>query len=313
MIMINIKQLFSEMPNTIFNNQRKINIDVKIKIYYGYSKEGLQRISFLSSCRPFIIDSTKLIRVLQINESDNVYWTCFDLLDSNAKSVYYSLIEDLIQSIMSCDNEIICLKEIKNRFLIWKKLLGRQKANEMSEEKVKGLLGELYFLYRYMIPKYGKHDAILSWGGPDDNSKDFTLNNEWFEVKTIGLTSNEVKISSLVQLDSDIDGRLSVVRIESMSEAYSDGMSCLEEMVSLILKKIDDLNIKEVFLSKLDKLKYSPIDKSIKLKFKIHTMDLYLVNNEFPRICVENVPYPEICKISYSIYLKAIERFKEVN
>lgn len=311
--MINIKKLFSEMPNTIFNNQRKIDIDTKIKVYYGYSKEGLLRISFLSSCRPFIIDSTKLIRVLQLNESDDVYWTCFDLLDSNAESVYYSLIEDLIQSISSCEDEISCLKEIKNRFIIWKKLLGRQNANEMSEDKAKGLLGELYFLYNYMIPKYGINESILSWGGPDDNSKDFTLSNAWFEVKTVSLNVNEVKISSLVQLDSDVDGKLVIVRSENMSGAYSDGMSSLEEMVSLILNSIDDLNVKENFLSKLDKLKYSPIDNSIKLKFKIHTMDLYLVNNEFPRICAKNVVYTEICKVSYSVYIKAIERFKEVN
>lgn len=311
--MINIRKLFAEMPSNILDNQRRVDVEAKIKIYYGYSKEGLLRISFLSSCRPFIIDSTKLIRVLQVNESENVFWTCFDLLDISAESVYYSLIEDLIFSIRDCIDEIGCLKKIKNRFAIWKKLLGRKNTNEMPEEKVKGLLGELYFLYKYMIPQFGVNDAIVAWGGPDDNSKDFTINDKWYEIKTVSLNVNEVKISSVVQLDSDVDGKLAIIRIENMSGAYSDGLSCLEEIVSSILDKTNDFSIKEIFLSKLEKLKYSPIDNAVKMKFKIHSMDLYLVNRDFPRICSANIPFSEICRLTYSIYIKAIERFKEAN
>ena len=310
--MINIQKLFKEMPSTIYNNQRKINIDTKIKVYYGLSNEGLLRISFLSSCRPHQLESTKLIRVLQLNESENVYWTCFDLLDNNAESAYYLLIEDLIQSIMDCSTENSCLLAIKNRFLIWKKMLGRANSGEMSEEKVKGLFGELFFLYNYMVQNYGINDAISSWGGPNDNSKDFTLNNNWFEIKTVGTGVNEVKISSLTQLDSNIPGKLSIIRVESMSEAYSDGMSSLEEIVEKILSFIEDLSLKELFISKLDKLKYSPADSSIKLKFKVHTLDLYNVNEDFPRICIKDIKYQEICKASYSLYIKAIERFKDV-
>ena len=45
--MINIKKLFADLPNKIFHNQRKLDIDTKVKVYYGYSKEGLLRVSFL--------------------------------------------------------------------------------------------------------------------------------------------------------------------------------------------------------------------------------------------------------------------------
>lgn len=310
--MINIEQLFKEMPSTILNNQRKIIINTKIKIYYGLSKEGFLRISFLSACRPHEIEGTKLIRVLQLNESEDVYWTCFDLLDINAKSAYFLLIEDLIQSIVDCETEISCLLTIKNRFIIWKKMLGRLVSGEMSEEKVKGLFGELYFLYNYMIPNYGVNNAVLSWGGPDNNSKDFTLPNNWFEIKTINPGVNEVKISSLTQLDSDIPGKLSIIRVEPMSEAYYDGMSSIEDLIYKILNSIEDLSLKEKFLYKLDKLKYSPIDTSTKLKYKVHSIDIYNVDASFPRICINDIKYQEICKVSYSLYIKAIEKYKDV-
>lgn len=97
-----------------------------------------------------------------------------------------------------------------------------------------------------------------------------------------------------------------------MSEAYTDGMSSIEELVTKILNSIDDLSVKELFVSKLDKLKYSPVDSSIRLKFKVHNLALYTVNDEFPRICINDVKHQEICKVTYSIYIKAIEKFKDV-
>lgn len=310
--MINIKELFDMMPSEILDNQRKIESKAKVKIYYGLTSEGMKRISFLSSCRPFAIESTKLIKVLQLNESENVYWTCFDLLDSQAESAYFSLVEDLIDSVEVCMDELSCMKEIKNRFTIWKKMLGRQLQNGMSEEKVRGLFGELYFLYTYMIPEYGYESAIKSWGGPDGDSKDFSILNIWYEIKAIGLNTNEVNISSLGQLDSDVPGYLSVVKIEAMSDMYNDGLSCIEDIVRAIFNKIDDLSIKSLFINKLDRVKYSPIDDGIKKKFKSHGITRYLVNDSFPRICAKDIKYPEIDKISYTLYIKSIDRFKEV-
>ncbi len=309
--MINIKELFNYLPNGIMDNQRKIDVKTKVNIYYGLTKKGGKRISFLSSCRPYEIESTKLIEVLQINESENVYWTCFDLIDSNAESVYFSLIEDLINSIETCKDELSCMKEIKNRFLIWKKMLGRVVSNGMSEEKTRGIFGELYFLYNHLANKYSIGDAVKSWGGPDGDSKDFTINNQWFEVKTVGTSTNDVKISSLTQLDSDVEGDLAIVRIEGMSYAYSDGMSSLEELVTLILRNMDASYDRELFISKLDKLKYTPLDNAVRLKFKVHNISLYLVNDSFPRIVAKDIKFAEIDKISYSIYIKAIDKFKD--
>lgn len=311
-MMISIKELFNEMPLGILDNQRKINVDTKVNVYFGFNKNGGKRISFLSSCRPYTIESTKLIDVLQLSESENVYWTCFDLVDSNAESVYYSLIEDLIKSILPCQDELSCMKEIKNRFLIWKKMLGRAVVNGMTEEKVRGLFGELYFLYNYMKPKYTLDSSVKAWGGPDGDSKDFTIDNQWYEVKAVGTSTNEVKITSLIQLDSDVPGDLSIVRIEAMSDAFSNGMSSLEELVTLILREIEDQSVKDLFVSKLDKLKYTPLDNAVRMRFKAHDINLYLVDDNFPRITAKDIKYPEIDKISYSIYIKAIERFKDV-
>ena len=59
---------------------------------------------------------------------------------------------------------------------------------------IQGLFGEMYFLKNYMIPKFGINSAIFSWSGPEQTSKDFSLENNWFEIKTISAKSSLVKI-----------------------------------------------------------------------------------------------------------------------
>lgn len=312
-MMINIKDLFESIPKSILGNQKKINIKSPLKVYYGLSREGSYRVSFLSSVRPFSIESTKLIKVLQLNESENVYWTCFDLLDSNAEETYYTLIEDLLMSFNGIEDETDCLKAIKNRFLVWKKMLGRTSNSGISEDKARGLFGELYFLKNYLFDKYGKEQAIKSWGAPEGNPKDFTVNDYWYEVKTLGTSVNEVEISSITQLDSENEGQLALIRLEKMSQTTDGPDSCVESLVNSILNSLNDLELKDLFLAKLDREKYSAIDENCKLKFKAHGITRYLVNDSFPRIKAGDIKYVEITDVKYSLFVNALDNFKVVD
>ena len=48
---------------------------------YGLTKDGFQRLSFLSKSKPPKIESTKMLKVIQGEEGEGNYWTCFDLVD----------------------------------------------------------------------------------------------------------------------------------------------------------------------------------------------------------------------------------------
>ena len=91
----------------------------------------------------------------------------------------------------------------------------------LSNEKEQGLFGELYFLDKYMIPKYGVDNSINAWTGPLGYNKDFSINNTWYEIKTIGVNSTCINISSLSQLSSDIPGILTILGLKKMSEEYT--------------------------------------------------------------------------------------------
>jgi len=70
----------------------------------------------------------------------------------------------------------------------------------ISAELLKGLFGELYFLHTFFAYKYGRNEAVAGWSGADGTAKDFSIETDWYEVKTVSASAVSVKISSVSQL-----------------------------------------------------------------------------------------------------------------
>ncbi len=308
--MINCKQLFENITIDSLSSQKKIQVNSVINVYYGKTIDNKLRLSFLSNVVPPVISSTRMITIYQISEGTDLFWTCFDLVDIKASSIFYHICDDLILSITDEYDEKQALNKIKNRFDLWKKVLTRPVNNELSIDIIKGLFGELYFLDKYLIDKYGNEQAIKSWVGPEGYPKDFSINNTWYEIKTTSINSNSIKINSIGQLDSSNDGFLTIIRVESMSEEYSDGLSSLWDLINDIFYKLDSIDLRDVLLEKLLNKGYSPfINKDI-YKFRFVDMNKYLVNDEFPRLKKDDIKYEEIEDAKYSLRISSLERFK---
>ena len=306
---INFEKIFEDLEQTIRNNQRRVEGKYPLKVYYGINSEGMYRLAFLSSIEPPRIESTKLLKMVQGRESSSVYWTCFDLVTDNAKKVFYSFCSDLIGCIKDVNNEREALLKLKDRFHIWRNMF-RKSGSNLTDEKTKGLFGELYFLHSYLIPKYGYDKSINSWSGPENTSKDFSTDSNWFEVKTISSTQYSVKISSISQLSSALEGHLVVYKIEKMSEEFNNGMSSIEQLISAIFEQIESEEVRERFISKLEDYGYSTEDEATKLKFEVKQAYNYYVNDKFPRLLETDIKYQEISKLTYELFLNTLEKFK---
>ncbi|HOD61856.1 MAG TPA: PD-(D/E)XK motif protein [Bacilli bacterium] len=311
MMKINFKDIYENMKFQPFNTQKKLDVDTILSVYYGKTIDNKLRLSFLSKKMPPVIASTRLISIYQVSEENNIYWTCFDLLDIKAATIFYYICDDIVLSIVSEYNEDIALKKIKNRFDLWKKVLNKPINKEMTIEEAKGLFGELYFLNSYMFEKYGIEKAIKSWSGPDDYPKDFSIDNTWYEIKTTSINSNIIKISSLGQLDSEDDGNLVIIRLENMSEEYDDGLSSLGELLNDIYSKIDDLDLRGMLIEKLMRKGYLIHNSNTSYKFRFVNKTIYLVNDDFPRIKQSDIKYSEVEEVVYSLRISSLERFKK--
>ena len=312
MVKNNFELMFSGLEKEIFNNQKKVINDSTIKVYYGITKDGFYRLSFLSTKKPPKIDSTKMLRVIQGEEGKGNYWTCFDLLNHEFEKIFYLFCGDITNSIQELADELKELNTIKDRFSIWK-IMFKKVSSSLSNEKEQGLFGELYFLDKYMIPKYGIDAAINSWTGPLGYNKDFSINNTWYEVKTISVNSACVKISSLSQLSSDMPGNLSIITIEKMSKEFENNLCTISHVFEDILKQVKNSELQEKFINKVLEYGFNPETDFQKSKFNISKISIYRVEKGFPRLEENDIKFQEIDNVTYEIIIKTIEKYKVEN
>lgn len=306
---IDFEEKFNSLQEEFFGKQKKIFVNSSLKVYYGITTENNLRISFMSTIEPLKIDSTKELRVSLGQESEEVYWTCFDLLNPMGNKVFYAFCNDLVDSITEKFDEAEALLQLKNRYHSWKSMFKNRR--KMSPETNQGLFGELYFMDKYLFPKYTPDNVVDAWAGPNGYSKDFSINDTWYEVKTTLSTSNIVKISSLGQLSSTTPGNLVVVKVDKMSESFEDGFSNIYDLFKSIMMKVASNETKEKFIEKLLKYGFDINENSNTEKYKFNECNIYGVDDGFPRLLESDIKYQEIGKITYELILNTLEKFKK--
>lgn len=309
--MIDFESMYGSLTNELSGNQKKLNIHSVIGVYYGLSKDGNYRIAFLSSSVAPKIESTIMLRVTQGEEAANTYWTCFDLLQHDAKKVFFTFCANLIDAVTDIYDEQKALYALKKRYITWKTMFRRDSSNKLSKEVLQGLFGELYFMKKYMLDRFGASVAVQAWSGPDFKSKDYAVDAEWFEVKTVGANTSTVHISSLAQLSSDHDGHLIVIKAEAMSDQFSNGESSIGELFDYIFAQINDETAEGIFLSKLSAFGFDSSDESFMSKFDVKSMNAYKVSGDFPRLTEKDIARPEICDVSYSLIINSLKDYTE--
>ena len=309
--MIDFEAKYSVLSEELAGNQKKLDVKSALGVYYGLSKEGYMRLAFMSVSSAPKIESTKILRVTQGEESKTVYWTCFDLLQPDAKKVFFTFCENLIEAVSGITDEQKALASLKKRYITWKTMFKHDSGSKISRESLQGLYGELYFLKKYMFDKYTPDIAIPAWSGPDSKSKDFAVGDEWYEVKTPGANATTIRISSLTQLSSENPGHLVIVKVESMSDQFDNGESSVGDLFKYILDQINDETLEGVFLSKLSAYGFDASDESFMAKFDVKSMNLYKVDNNFPRLTESDVPYVEICDVTYSLIINSLKPYLE--
>ena len=306
---IDFESMFNGLQNEFFGKQKKISIDSSLKVYYGITTENYLRISFMSTIEPTRIDSTKELRVAQGQESDDVYWTCFDLLNPSGEKVFFAFCNDLVDSITGQYDEKMALLELKNRYHSWKSMFRNRR--KMSSETNQGLIGELYFMKHYMFDKYDINKVVDAWSGPNGLNKDFSIDNEWYEIKTTLSNSQTIRISSISQLSSTTPGNLVVIKVEKMSESFDNGYSNIYDLFKSIMIKIRDNETKEKFIEKLLQYGFDVDENSNTEKYKFVDLSIYNVDDKFPRLLETDIKYQEIGKVTYELILPTLEKFKK--
>lgn len=301
-----VKNKFSEVNSP--NNYKRINANHPIDIYLGLNNNSKKSLVIIAEGEYEETQSSRLIVVSISKREDEKVALSFDLLDNNFEDLFYRFCADILESTNKSVSKNI-IPFIITRWYNWISLFKDPSNNLLSELEIKGLIGELYFLDKYMFKKYGYEKSLNSWMGPELSHKDFEINKEWYEIKTINDNALSVKISSIEQLDANIVGNLVIIKVEKNNKEVENTVS-LNSYIDDIKNKLPS-NLIYLFEKKLLTARYFYNVDYDKYIYSIRNLSFYCVKEHFPKIKSSDLP-KGIVKASYEILLNDIDEFKVV-
>ncbi len=283
----------------------RVNEEHPLELYLGKNDKGYPTLRFNGNFQPVKVLGNSILEIKQVKTS-TYYSLLFSFTSEDNQSLFYNFCEDIINQTANYSGND-GYTEIVNRYTQWKKMFyGSSKL--LSENEVLGLIGELLFLKDFAFRVYGISTGLNGWSGPEPTHKDFSFDNNWYEIKTINSFKNSVSISSLEQLDSEFDGHLIVYTMEKMSPSFN-GVK-LNALVASINEIITLDTDKDVFFEKLKQVGYAYSEVYDNYVYNFISKLQYIVKDDFPRLKAKNMPQG-IGKVQYEIFLSMIENYKE--
>lgn len=223
---------------------------------------------------------------------------------------FIDFIETLLPKIMVAneyESPSVFVKTVKD----WIDLFKKKKTNNLTKEKVLGLMAELYVLYHELNISPNKPNSILNgWKGPYNFSKDFEFDNKYTEVKYTSIRNNSVRIHSEFQLEDDSKKPIELVIVYGEEdEMYGENLSSLNLLLREKIRKLKgDIN---TYLSALDHLgiKQKELNKYDHIKISFTEMVTYDASApSFPSIKKSNIE-DTISKVEYNLELGGLEKY----
>ena len=286
-----------------------IDPDHPLYIYGGYNNNRQPTFMILNeqAVDTRYIKSTQGITVKNIQRKDGRYALQFSFSGKDC-SLFLRLCYDLLESTRNISPDV-AFQRLISRYQAWYNMLSGVRPDILSPNQQKGLCGELLYLLEE-IDNIGAELALESWRGPHGADQDFINQNHWTEVKSVGLSSDNVTISSLEQLAPLTSGFLAVYKIEETTNIDSECFS-LYSLVQRVEQRIaQSVNAGLLFAEKLylsNCIISEPVYKDT--YFVVKDFALYEVRDCFPRLTAEVVP-SGITSAKYSISLASINEYK---
>ena len=287
----------------------RVDSEFKVNIFLGYNEDGHMSMVITELGRETLAKSSKLIDVSIKPREDGKMALSFHLLDGAYKSMFLIFCKDMI-NVCELVGSNMAISNALMRWKYWKEMFGKKKQNILDKMEIKGLIGELIELKNHFMKDWDETIAIASWMGPLLGHKDFEIDDTWYEIKSVSENAVQVKISSLEQLESEIDGHLVIVRLEDTSSVSNNSIN-LNNMVSKVAELINDPTNMDLFMTRLDNMGYTYDEEYENICFMYKGTEYYSVNEGFPRITRSEIN-ASVGNASYTILLNGLSDYREV-
>lgn len=274
-----------------------------LELLIGINDEGQKTVRLIGDFTKTKIRGTKTIEVNHYKYKERTILS-FSLIDDEYEDIFYLFCNDLIDTSRNLKEEM-GYTFLVNRFERWRSFSGMTRKY-LSENEIKGLIGELFFLNDVLIPKYGVSKSIEGWTGTEPLKKDFSYDATWYEIKAI--TNDKVSIASIEQLDSKDIGYLVVYYLEKLS-SEANGLT-LKSICNDIFSKINFDHDRQMFIMKLVQANFYLEDYYDQFVY-VNTRSLYFeVNKDFPKLVRENL-FEAISNVKYELIVNMLESYRK--
>lgn len=306
--MESLKQRFLDMHG--LDSYQRVDSNHPVDLFIGLDHTARYSLFCITKTYPSkALSSSRIIAVFVGKRKDGTFGITFSLTDQTYLEHFVCFCADMIRSSREVKNSAKTADFIYSRYIQWQKAFARNNNGLLSPSEIKGLIGEMYFLQAYMIPKFGEDIALSSWCGPEMSDRDFECGDTWYEVKSTVSGSPTVVISSVEQLDTDRTGHLAVVILDKTSATDTSALT-LNKMYHLLRSNLSSellsLKLDAVLLS----LGYYEHEAYDNFYFHYNGTTMYLVDTTFPCIRKTALPYAAQ-NVRYDLSLSAIQAYKE--
>lgn len=295
-----------QIPN-IELNLNAVLADTESLLEFYWGKDYFGNLLFILHTTLDVKNSKKVPKLngikISLGKIETTYQLILTLTSKDDKDIFYTLCMDLLSSTKSIDDENIAIGVLLKRLEKWQYFL-KHSRNLIDKKQLKGLIGELFFLKKYLLKNFEVDEALNFWKAPLQSVQDFELNNMAVEVKTKA-SINAITISSYEQLFTTLDNLyLFILTLTDATQKDKNSFNIYD-----LIKEIRDL----IGLENLDRfnhllLLYGFLELSDyeELYFKISIDEFYEVIDGFPRI--SEIP-KSIEKLTYRVNLDACKEF----
>ena len=287
----------------------RLGIEHPLEWHVSYETPVNKALIIISNIAIDSIASSKSIHTTCRKRDDGSYYISFQLLDKNQESVFISMCSDLIDFSSGALSEKEAIKKVEIRYKQRRKLMEHQREAVLSEEKRKGLIGELLYLKEIILGGKKISEALDGWVGPEGKDQDFVYDGIWREVKTTGIASVQITINSLEQLGNTDKGILIISRVDSCAPEKTDSFTLRSLVSDINFLFNEDVVYSDIFLDKLCSVGYIDMEEYDKYHYSFSKSDKYEVDEQFPRIKREDVRN-EILNCKYSLSISSIDNWR---
>ena len=233
------------------------------------------------------------------------------LVQPEYAEVFLEFCADLVRVTSRAETEAEAVSRFIGRTWTWQRFLTVRRSGRLSPQEQMGLIGELRVLGEVLVPIIGEARAVSAWSGPLGTAKDFEVNDDAIEIKTVSDTQSKVRISSEYQLFPDglnhlFLGVVEVVRADG-DEADSTTVTVAAETVRDGLSSADSV-ILDDFERRLRATGFDWSDDYSDTSWSVGRRRWFTVGPAFPRITPDNLP-AGLSAVRYSLDLASCADF----